>query len=239
MKVAPSTVGAWCVVALLVLAAPAWAGTTLRGVVVRDREHGAPMAGVELTAPGANPFTTGNDGQFVLAFPQGHPGQDVTIRVSRAGWDVVNDVLLDRQLPEPASTHLFEVILCASDEREQRRMEFYRLKGNQAVEQTYRAKLAELEGRHAATVQERDRLLRERDDARDQVEEWAHQAAARKPDEVSGTYKEAFRLFVDGKTDAALQLLSDERLQQEVHQAQAQLQQAQTQLQQAAAGWLL
>jgi hypothetical protein len=190
------------------------------------------MAGVELTAPGANPFTTGNDGQFVLTFPQGHPGQDVTVRVSRASWEVVNDVLLDRQLPEPASAHRFEVILCASGEREQRRTEFYRLKGNQAVEQTYRAKLAELEGRHAATVQERDRLLRERDDALKQVDEWARQAAARKPDEVGGTYKEAFRLFVDGKTDAALQRLSDERLQQEVDQAQAQLQQA-------LAGWLL
>jgi len=217
---------------LLVLATPAWAGATLRGVVVRDREHGAPMAGVELTAPGANPFTTGNDGQFVLTFPQGHPGEDVTVRVSRAGWEVVNDVLLDRQLPEPASAHRFEVIVAASGEREQRRMEFYWLKGNQAIEQTYRAKLAELEGRHAATVQERDRLLRERDDARKQVDEWARQAAARKPDEVGGTYKEAFRLFVDGKTDAALQRLSDEQLQQEVDQAQAQIQQA-------VAGWLL
>ncbi|HMG21009.1 MAG TPA: hypothetical protein VK607_06815 [Kofleriaceae bacterium] len=172
---------------LLVLAAPAWAGATLRGVVVRDREHGAPMAGVELTAPGANPFTTGNDGQFALTFPQGRSGQDVTVRVRRAGWDVVNDVLLDRQLPEPTSGHLFEVIVCASGEREQRRVEFYRLKGNQAVEQAYRAKLAEFEGRHAATVQERDRLRRERDDARKQVEEWARQAAARKPDEVGGT----------------------------------------------------
>jgi len=47
--------------------------------------------------------------------------------------------------------------------------------------------VAELEGRHAATVQERDRLLRERDDARKQVDEWARQAAARKPDEVGGT----------------------------------------------------
>src|SRR5882672_8500232 len=234
-----TNLGVWCAATLLLLAAPAWAGATLRGVVVRDREHGAPVAGVELTAPGANPFTTGNDGQFVLAFPQGHAGQDVTVRVSRAGWEVVNDVLLDRPLPEPASTHLFEVIVCPSGDREQRRVEFYRLKGNQVVEQTYRVKLAELEGRHAATVQERDRLLHERDDARKQVEEWARQAAARSPDEVSGTYKAAFRLFVDGKIDAALQLLSDERLQQEVDQAQAQAQQAQAKLQKAVAGWLL
>ena len=92
-----TNLGAWCAAALLLLAAPAWADATLRGVVVRDRERGAPMAGVAETAPGANPITTGDDGQFVLAFPQGHPGQDVTVRVSRAGWEVVNDVLLDRQ----------------------------------------------------------------------------------------------------------------------------------------------
>jgi hypothetical protein len=64
---------------LLVLAAPAWADATLRGVVVRDREHGAPIAGVELTAPGANPFTTGNDGQFLLTFPRGHPWCSTTV----------------------------------------------------------------------------------------------------------------------------------------------------------------
>ena len=79
-----TNMGACCVAALLLLSAPAWADATLRGVVVRDREHGRPMAGVELTAPGANPVTTGNDGQFVLVFLQGHPGQDVTVHVSRA-----------------------------------------------------------------------------------------------------------------------------------------------------------
>src|ERR1041384_5998523 len=100
-----TNLGAWCVAVVLLLATPVWADATLRGVVVRDREHGAPMTGVEVTASGANPVTTGNDGQFVLTFPQGHPGQNVTVRVSRAGWEVVNDVLLDRPLPEPASIH--------------------------------------------------------------------------------------------------------------------------------------
>ena len=49
-----------CGLAMLLLAAPAWASATLRGVVVRDREHGAPMAGVDVTASGANPVATGN-----------------------------------------------------------------------------------------------------------------------------------------------------------------------------------
>jgi len=165
-------------------------------------------------------------------FPQGHPGQDARVGVKRAGWDVVNDILLDQRLPDASSACALEIIICQSAEREQRVAEFYRLKGGQAVEVTYRTKLAELEGRQAATGHERDRLIRERDQALAQVQEWARQAAARKPDEVGGTYREALRLFVEGKADAALQLLSDDRLQHEADKAKEQLHQA-------VQGWLL
>ena len=211
---------------------PAWSAVTLTGIVSLNRERGTPVAGVEVSAKGANLVTTGTDGLFVLSFPDGRPGQEVSVRVKRPGWEAVNDILLDQRLPDGASTRPFEVIICLSPEREQRVAEFYRLKGNQAVEQTYRAKLAELEGRQAATAQERDRLIRERDQALKQVEEWARQSASRKPEEVGGVYRDALRLFLDGKADAALQLLSDERLQQEADRAQEQLNQA-------VQGWLL
>jgi len=156
----------------------------------------------------------------------------VRVGVKRAGWDVVNDILLDQRLPDSSGARGLEIIVCPSAERELRVAEFYRLKGSQAVEVTYRTKLAELEGRRAATAEERDRLIRERDQALAQVQEWARQAAARKPDEVGGAYREALRLFVEGKADAALQLLSDDRLQQEADKAKEQLQQA-------VQGWLL
>jgi hypothetical protein len=217
---------------VLFLAPPAWSAATLSGVVSLLRERGQPARGVEISAKGANAVTTGDDGLFVLMFPQGHPGQDVRVGVKRAGWDVVNDILLDQRLPDTSSARGLEIIVCSSAERELRVAEFYRLKGTQAVELTYRTKLAELEGRRAATAEERDRLLRERDQALAQVQEWARQAAARKPDEVGGTYREALRLFVEGKADAALQLLSDDRLQQEADKAKEQLQQA-------VQGWLL
>ena len=61
------------------------------------------MGGVEVSAQGANVVTTGNDGLFVLTFPEGHPGQDVRVRVRRPGWEVVNDILLDHRLPDSAS----------------------------------------------------------------------------------------------------------------------------------------
>ncbi len=217
---------------ILTMASQAWGSVTLKGIVSLNSERGAPVAGIEIFAPGANPVTTGNDGQFVLIFREGLPGQDVRIGVKRAGWSVVNDILLDHRLPTKDAMRRFEIIVCKETERDLRVAEFYRLKGNQAVEQTYKIKLAELEGRQAATAQERDRLLRERDQALQQVQEWAKQAATRKPEEIGGSYREALRLFLDGKTDAALQLLSEERLEQEALKAQEQLNQA-------VQGWLL
>jgi tetratricopeptide (TPR) repeat protein len=223
---------AWIGFVLILVSIPAWSAATLAGIVSLNHERGTPVAGVEVSAKGANPVTSGNDGLFMLSFPDGRPGQDVRVRVARSGWDVVNDILLDHRLPDSPNARPLEIIVCLSAERELRVAEFYRLKGNQAVEQTYRVKLAELEGRQAASVQERDRLLRERDQARNQVEEWARQSASRKPEEVVGIYRDALRLFLDGKADVALQLLSDERLQQEADKAQAQLNQA-------VQGWLL
>ena len=66
-----------CALAVLVIAAPASAEATLHGVVVRDREHGAPVTGVAVSSVGANAATTGNDGQFVLTYRERRPGQEI------------------------------------------------------------------------------------------------------------------------------------------------------------------
>jgi uncharacterized protein YciW len=116
-------------------------------------------------------------------------------------------------LPAHPDVRLLEIIICKAAEREQWARDFYRLKGSQAIEQQYKQQLAELEGRQAATAQERDRLMRERDQALRQAEELARQLASRRPEAASGSYREALRLFLDGELDAALQRLSEDRLQ--------------------------
>src|SRR5262245_51262855 len=68
--------------AALLLAAPAWGAATLTGVVSLNREHGTPVSGVAISALGANPVISGNDGAFVLSFPQGRAGQDVKVVVN-------------------------------------------------------------------------------------------------------------------------------------------------------------
>ena len=210
---------------LLMMTSPAWAAVTLHGIVSLDRERGAPVAGVEVSAHGANPVTTGNDGQFVLIFPNGRPGQDVRLGVKRTGWIVVNDIMLDHRLPDNGTTQPFEIIVCKNAERKRRRAEFYRAELNQAVEQTYESKLAELVGPQAIIAQERDH-------ARQLVDEGARQTTTRKPEEIGGIHREALRLFLDGQADTALQVLSEERLQRDALKTKKQLNQA-------VQGWLL
>src|SRR5262249_37762413 len=117
---------------VLLRVAPAWSAATLTGVVSLNREHGAPVAGVAIPAVGANATVSGNDGAFVLSFPQGHPGQDIKVVVNRPSWDVVNAILLDQRLPDSAHVRPLEVIICPSAERERWATEFYRLKSYEA-----------------------------------------------------------------------------------------------------------
>jgi hypothetical protein len=82
---------------------------------------------VAISAAGANATVSGDDGAFVLSFPQGYPGQDVRLIVNHPGWDAVNAILLDQRLPDDAGARPLEIILCRSDERKHWVAAFYRL----------------------------------------------------------------------------------------------------------------
>jgi tetratricopeptide (TPR) repeat protein len=204
-------------------AAKAWAAATLKGQVVLNRERGEPVASVAVSADGANQTITQTDGRFVLVFPSRQPGQDTRVIVAHPGWIVVNDLLLQHRLPDNPEFRPLEIIICRGAEREQWALEFYRLKGTQAVDQQYQRRLAELEGRQAAKAQERERLLRERDQALRQAEDLARQLALRPVAVAGGGYPEALRLFLDGDLEAALKRLSEDRLRREAADAQEKL----------------
>lgn len=186
-------VGCCSALVVLSLASPAWSEAKLTGVVVRDSEHGEPATGVQVFAQGANPTTTGNDGGFVLVFPQGYPGQDVSILVKYSGWDVVNHIQLNLRLPANSNARALEIIICPSAEREQRRAEFYIRKGNQAVDRVYERKLAELEYRLNGAKQEVERLVSQRERAMEQLAELErrHAATEQERDRLLGEHDRA------------------------------------------------
>ena len=190
-------------------ASSAWAAATLMGVVRENQVGGNLVKNVSVSALGANPVVTGADGQFVLHFPQRQPGEDVSIDVSRSGWVVVNDIQLKRALPANAAQSPLEILIARAAERETWALQFYRLQGERVVDARYKKELA------AAGSEERARLLRERDQARTQADELARQLATRPAGSGGEDYRKAASLFLDGKMDEALEILSEERLKQQ------------------------
>lgn len=190
-------------------ASSAWAAATLMGVVRENQLGGDLVKNVSVSALGANPVVTGADGQFVLHFPQRKPGEDVSIDVSRNGWVVVNDIQLKRALPANAAQSPLEILIARAAERETWALQFYRLQGERVVDARYKKELA------AAGSEERVRLLRERDQARAQADELARQLATRPAGSGGEDYQKAASLFLDGKINEALEILSEERLKQQ------------------------
>ncbi|WP_176753897.1 tetratricopeptide repeat protein [Nitrosomonas mobilis] len=190
-------------------ASSAWAAATLMGVVRENQLGGDLVRNVSVSALGANPVVTGADGQFVLHFPQRKPGENVSIGVSRNGWVVVNDIQLNRALPANASQSPLEILIAKAAERETWALQFYRLQGERVVDARYKKELA------AAGLEERARLLREHDQARAQADELARQLATRPAGSGGEDYQKAASLFLDGKINKALEILSEERLKQQ------------------------
>lgn len=210
----------------------AWAKAVLNGLVVLEREHGAPLEGVAVSAPGANQDASLSDGTFKLEFPKYEPGDEARLIVTRPGWVVVNEFQLQRPLPKLHAAPL-EIIICKAPDREKFALVLYRLKGTQAVEETYQRKLAELEKKTTSTAADLAKIREERDQALKQVEDLSRQLAALAPDSVGqGVYREALQLYLDGQLDAALAALSDVRLIVETEAAQKRVDEA-------VRGWLL
>jgi tetratricopeptide (TPR) repeat protein len=199
--------------------AHAWAAATLMGVVRENQLGGNVVRNVSVSAVGANPVKTGGDGQFVLHFPQHQPGEDVSIDVSRNGWVVVNDIQLKRQLPANTAQSPLEILIAKAAEREMWALQFYRLQGQHVVDAQYKRKLAGLEGSNTVGAEERERLLRERDQARALADELARQLATRPVGSGGSDYQKAASLFLEGRMDEALEILSEERLQRQMADA--------------------
>jgi hypothetical protein len=77
-------------IAVLLLYFPHSANASvLKGVVKENELGGSPFANVEISAPGASPTETDQNGQFTLIFPTKKPGETVLVSVSKpATWSL-------------------------------------------------------------------------------------------------------------------------------------------------------
>ena len=204
-----------------------------KGKVVRNEVGGAPIAGANIRAPGANPTVSRSPhGDFVLEFPSKNPGDRFTLSVAMPGMVVVNWVQLDVTLPADPDANELNVILARETEREEMARRFFRLASTKAIEESYKREIEE-------GKRDREQLRRERDEAKAAADRAAEDLAKLRPGESSALYEEAMRLFAGGKIDEALQALSEAKLRRLSQEAQERKEQAEKQLAEATRGWLL
>jgi hypothetical protein len=181
--------------------------TTLKGVVVKDEAGGPPVAGVEITSPGANRNVTLPDGQFRLDYPEKKIGDMVHLFVRKDGYVVVNDVLLEPNLPSSPDTKPFLIIVCLQGKREEMASRFYRLKSLDTIEEYYQRRLKELENMQTAdarTIEDvRAQLLQERNQAEKEAEEASDAVARLQPGDTGDAFAQAMALFLKGDIQGA------------------------------------
>ena len=148
-----------------------------------------------------------HSGRFALEFPQPSRRDGASIIVEKEDSVVVNDVQLQLALPADADATSLIVILAKEENREEMARLFYRLKSFDAIEESYRKRVKELEDMQQATGVALSKLQQERDQAKAAAEKAAEQLAKNQPGQTSELYLQAKRLFLDGKIDQALSSL--------------------------------
>jgi tetratricopeptide (TPR) repeat protein len=171
------------------------------------------MSNVEVAAVGQTGSTFSDDlGRFTLQFPQKRVGDLVQIIVKKEGYVIVNSIQTEK-LALPADGHAapLTIILAKEPEREEMVRRFYQLKSFEAIEETYRRRLKELEDKQASAAALAE-LQQERDQAKAAAGKASQELAKNQPGQSSELYQEAKRLFLAGKIDESLTVLEDKKL---------------------------
>ena len=213
--------------------------STLKGFVVANRLGGSPVSQVKISAQGANLTETGESGSFTLQFPNAQPGDVVQVAVNKPGYIVVNYVQLRVILPKNPDSEPLTLLLCKDGQYEGWARQFYRLKSMDAVEQTYQARIKQLEESHQQTAAAMAKLQEERDQAKAEAEKAAGEVARLKPGDTSDLYAAAMSYFLKGKVQDALKILDDEKLRKSIEAAQVAKIEADKSIAKAMEGYLL
>src|SRR5262249_5300607 len=224
------------ILAVLGVVSKAQAAATLRGVVLANEVGGSPMANVEVSVEDANPSNTGANGKVTLRFRDRNPGESVRLTFRKEGYVVINDVQLEVTLPANPKEKPAIFLLCKEGVREEMARRFYRLKSNEAIEETYKKKFEEAQNASAAELA---KLRQEHDQAKEAAEKAAEGLAKQKPGGGSELYQTAMRLFLDGKVDEALEILRDEKLRELSKVAKEKKAEAEKATEEAIQDWLL
>jgi tetratricopeptide (TPR) repeat protein len=189
---------------------------TVKGVILANDLGGSPVARVKVSAVGANPIESGENGNFTLQFPGKQPGETIQVIINRPGYQVVNWFDLKVTLPRNPDAQTLTLLICKEEEFEEWARRFYRLKSDESSEATYKRRLHELEETNEAAMA---KLRQERDQAMAAAETASNESALT-VGETTDLYKQAMALFSKGMVQEALHILDDGALDLSMEAAQ-------------------
>lgn len=183
--------------------------TVFRGILLQNETTGPALAGVRVSADGAQPVISAADGKFDLDFPANHPGTQLNLAVTKNGLLAVHSVLLHPILSADPNVQRTIILMSQPAEREEMARRYFRRKAEQAAENSYEQKQKELDAAHGFNLPVmNDRLGEQLDCADALAAEAAIKLAKDQPENYSDVYLQAMGLFLGGKPNQALDVLN-------------------------------
>ncbi len=185
-------------------------GAQLQGLIPLKESQGLPVWDMQIgvVEGGANPQGSSASGKFTLKFPEIQPG----------GIARLNDGQFKPVFPRDSRVEP-PILLCKDRDREEKARRSRRLKNSEAMEETYRRRVKELEDRNQVNEAALAGLRRERDQAKAAAGKGGEEPAPLKVEQTPELYQEAQLLFSRGKVEEAIKVLDEEKLRRSVEAA--------------------
>jgi len=210
----------------------------VKGVISEANSGKKIMTGVQVTAMGAMaPEVSDNNGFFRLEFSLKKPGENIKASFVKSGYEVFNTELVDNMIIPEDPDYLFRVKMCPTGYIESKRNESY---NNQfaLLQKSYESQKKQLEAANEDVRiynEKLKKLQEELSSSEKLLEQYADKFAHIDFDDVSSLYKDAYKLFEQGKLDSVTLILekadlisrADKRVQEEsiINNQQAELDQ--------------
>lgn len=200
------------------------AETVLRGLVKLQSSGSKPLVGVEISAFGANPTYTNQQGQFELVFPNKRAGDAVTLMIQKQGFELINEREISKVVLRNDSDDPVTIVMSKEGERDQQALSYYNI-FSRNISKSFdenlnrvQRQLDKIQGnqeKRTALQMEIDKLKEERYTLLNQVEHLAKELAQIDLDQASELTNEVLKQVEQGQVQTALDLLNDRALEQQ------------------------
>ena len=182
----------------------------LQGHLVKNVEHGEPVANIPLAASGNVKGQSKADGSFQLQFADKQVGDEVVLQIQHPDWWVLHEMMLSRTLPAEGGADM-QIVLCKLEECDARAFDYFRSKTELAIQAYYAQEIAQLKARGGKTEQ-LIQLQNQRGSAMLRANEYSVFFTKLRAASMSAQMRQAVELFLRGKLSRAIAVLPEENL---------------------------